>query len=287
MKKTLLLLTAICSLFTAFAQEDDNNRADTIGARIVDEGKQLYRSEMASWYGTDVFLEQFKERDKIGGYFSYTDGNNAKCIFFGKGETPKVIGTIVFDNTYNVSTAKTILTQRNFTTTEQTLFHIRSTALKNINEDTIFKVYNNTSLNIIPFIYKGQRKVYVLTGPKQSGVVVFGNDYELLFDEKNELIGKKKIHNNIIMTEYGRKQGAGEAEFGSMHTHLPGTGALITSTDICTLMLYQKFTKWQQHIVMSDSYISIWDCNKNQLITLTKEAWDKIIKDQEQRNKQE
>src|SRR5689334_9378884 len=73
MKKTFLLLTAICSLFTALAQEDDNNRADSIGARIVDEGKQLYRSEMASWYGTDVFLEQFKERDKIGGYFSYTD----------------------------------------------------------------------------------------------------------------------------------------------------------------------------------------------------------------------
>lgn len=282
MQKLLLLLIAIGTTLFSFAQDDDNAR-DSIGARIVDEGKQLYRSEMASWYGTDVFLEKFKDRDKMGGYFSYTEGKDAKCIFFSKGEAPKVIGTIVFDDTYNVSTAKTILKERDFTTTEHTLFQIRATALKTVNGDTLFKVYQNTSLNLIPFIYKGERKVYILTGPEKSGVVVFGNDYELTFDNKNQLTGKKKLHRNIIMTEYGRKQSEGEAEFGSMHTHMTETGGLITPTDICTLMLYQKFTKWQQHIVMSDTYVSIWDCNKNQLITLTKEAWDKIIKDQEKK----
>ena len=28
---------------------------------IVEEGKLLYRSEMASWYGTDLFLANYKE----------------------------------------------------------------------------------------------------------------------------------------------------------------------------------------------------------------------------------
>lgn len=279
MQKLLLLVTAICITLSSLAQDDDAR--DSIGTRIVDEGKQLYRSEMASWYGTDVFLEKFREKDKIGGYFSYTEGKEAKCIFFGKGDAPKVIGTIVFDDTYNTNTAKTILKQRDFTTTEKDLFHIRATALKTINSDTLFKVYNNTSLNLIPFIYKGQRKVYVLTGPKENGVVIFGNDYELTFGEQNQLTGKKQLHRNIIMTEYGKNQA--ETEFGSMHSHLPETGDFITPTDICTLMLYEKLAKWQQHIVISANYVSIWDCNKNQLITLTTEAWDKIIKDQQQK----
>jgi hypothetical protein len=280
MQRFLLLVTAICTSFFSLAQDNDDAR-DSIGARIVDEGKQLYRSEMASWYGTDVFLEKFKDKDKMGGYFSYTEGREAKCIFFSKGANPKVIGTIIFDDTYNTATAKSILKERDFTSTEKDLFHIRATASKIIDSDTLFKVYNNTGLNLIPFIYKGQRKAYVLTAPKENGVIIFGNDYELTFGEQNQLTGKKQLHRNIIMTEYGKNQA--ETEFGSMHSHLPETGDFITPTDICTLMLYEKFAKWQQHIVISANYVSIWDCNKNQLITLTTEAWNKIIKDQQQK----
>ncbi|MBK8496279.1 MAG: hypothetical protein IPL50_15680 [Chitinophagaceae bacterium] len=53
---------------------------------IVDEGKRLYRSEMASWYGTDVFLEVYKDQSNIGGYFSYEDAGNYKCISLKKTE---------------------------------------------------------------------------------------------------------------------------------------------------------------------------------------------------------
>ena len=71
---------------------------------------------MASWYGTDIFLEKFADRrENIGGYFSYTDNDVSKCIFFSKSETPKVIGTISFDSTYNVNTAKADGSERDFT----------------------------------------------------------------------------------------------------------------------------------------------------------------------------
>ncbi len=43
---------------------------EKIAQEITDEGIQLYRSEMASWYGTDVFVENYKQRENIGGYFS-------------------------------------------------------------------------------------------------------------------------------------------------------------------------------------------------------------------------
>ena len=36
---------------------------------VVEEGIRLYKSEMASWHGTDLFLERYKDRENIGGYF--------------------------------------------------------------------------------------------------------------------------------------------------------------------------------------------------------------------------
>lgn len=92
---------------------------------IVEEGKRLYRSEMASWYGTDLFLEQYNNKSTIGGYFSYADELIIKCIFFSKEPTPKVIGTISFDSTFNTQTAHSSLEERDFTNTESDLFDIR------------------------------------------------------------------------------------------------------------------------------------------------------------------
>jgi len=53
-----------------------------------------------------------------------------------------------------------------------------------------------------------------------------------------------------------------------MHTHLPETGDLITSTDICTLMLYQKFAGWISHIVVSEKFMNIWTCESNSLAVI-------------------
>ena len=70
-----------------------------------------------------------------------------------------------------------------------------------------------------------------------------------------------------------------------MHTHLPETGDYITATDICTLLLYEKFAKWKQHVVISEDHVCMWDCKTDQLVTLTKKAWDRIYKDHEKRKK--
>lgn len=279
MRKLFTLLSLLISA-TLLAQEDLGKISDS----LVAEGLKLYKSEMASWYGTDIFLEKYKNRENVGGYFSYSDNNIAKCIFFSKGDTSKVIGTISFDTSYNVSNAQVDLNERDFTSYENELHQIRTTALKTINsEDTLFKFYKNTNLNLIPLISNGQKKVYVLTGPQQDGVVIFGNDYLLIFNDNDELISKKQLHKNIITINYGN---TGDTTIiGTMHTHLPETGDFITATDICTLMLYEKFAKWQQHYVMSKGYVSIWDCNKNILAILTRKAWDNIYGDQKKRHK--
>ena len=70
-----------------------------------------------------------------------------------------------------------------------------------------------------------------------------------------------------------------------MHTHLPETGDFITATDICTLMLYEKFAKWKSHNVISKKYLNIWNCETDQLTVIPMDTIEKINKDQDKRNK--
>ena len=116
-----------------------------------------------------------------------------KCIFYSKSENPKVIGTISFDSTYDVNTANTDLTERDCTSNENDLCIIRKIAFDEIYTDTLFKKYSNTNLNLIPLIKGNEKKVYVLTGPEQNGVVIIGNDYLLTFNKNNKLIIKKSF----------------------------------------------------------------------------------------------
>ena len=280
MKRIFFLFLTFVSL-SAGAQTDLQTRIKT----IVDEGKRLYRSEMASWYGTDLFLVNYKSRTNVGGYFSFTTKEDvSKCIFFSKGEKPKVIGTISFDKTFNPELAKIDLNEREFTANENDLYVLRKVALATINTDTLFKRYSNTDLNLIPLVYNNEKKVYVLTGPKQGGAVILGNDYLMTFDSNNQLIARKPLHKNIIPVPYAGKQSDGTEIVSTIHSHLPETGDLITSTDICTLMLYEKFAKWKSHKVVSQKYLSTWDCAKDELTVVEMGAVEKMVKEQENAN---
>nr|WP_315149754.1 hypothetical protein [uncultured Flavobacterium sp.] len=252
------------------------NKFDKIAGSIVREGKMLYRSEMSSWYGTDLFLEKFKDQSKIGGYFSYSEENITKCIFVSKENNLKVIGTIIFDNSFDISKAITDLNERSLNETEIKYLNLRKKSIEIISNDTLFKQYENMNLNVIPIINNGENKVYVLSGPKKNGVVIFGNDYLIEFDKSYNVKSKKQLHKNIIPIEYKNDDGK-DAE--TMHSHLPETGDFITATDICTLMLYEKFAKWKNHIVVSKKYVSIWNCKTDELFVMTSDAMKEIASD--------
>ena len=279
MNKTLTIIFILFTL-SFLAQNNPTKEAQP----IVAEGKLLYKSEMASWYGTDLFLENYKNTQNIGGYFSYTENETSKCVFFSKSDNPKVIGSISFDSTYNLKTAKIDLEERGFSNYENDIYQIRKLALAEIISDTaLFKQYKNSNLNLIPLIDGKEKKVYVLTGPKQSGVVLFGNDYLLTFDKNNKLMQKKQLHKNLIPINYGGKDKEGKPLVSeeAMHSHLPETGDFITATDICTLMLYERFAKWKTHNVVSEKYLNIWNCETNELSVIPMETIKAIQKEQQ------
>jgi hypothetical protein len=150
--------------------------------------------------------------------------------------------------------------------------------------DTVFKYYKNTELNPVPIIRNGVKRVYVITGTKENDVVMFGNDYMVSFDGKNQITQIKPLHKNIMPAYYKASQDSSKHQIGAMHAHLPSSGDFITATDICTLMLYEKFTSWNQYYVISKNYVSIWDCKKNDLFVMTMAAWKRIAEDQTQRH---
>lgn len=264
-------LFVICLSLVGIANIFSQNKNSEIDA-IVREGEYMYRLEMASWNGNDIFLQNYENKNHIGGYFSYIANDSATCVFYTKGDYPSVLGSVTFDFTFKPQNATMRIGERDFSENENELYTIRKKAVLAINSDTIFKGYNNTSLNLIPMVYKGRKKAYILTGPRSTGVVILGNDYLIEFDEYDDIKNKKQLHRNIIPIEYNSNE-PGDV---TMHSHSEETGEFITPTDICTLMLYAPFTGWKTHYVISKNYVCIWDCIKNELAITTRLAWDKM-----------
>lgn len=277
MMKRIIFFLLIITCVESYSQNTEK-----LTKPIIEEGKRLYKSEMSSWLGTDLFLAEYQNRDNIGGYFSYNQNDENINVFFSKSETPKIIGTIKFDDTFDIEKSKIDLTERSFSEKENEIYTLRKKAINIIKNDTLIKTYQNTNLNLIPIIDKKENKVYILTAPTENGVVIFGNDYLLTFDKKNNLKSIKALHKNLIPIEFNE---ADNVEM-TMHTHLPETGDFITATDICTLMLYGKATGWKQHNVVSQKYMNIWNIDTDSLFVITMEAVKKINENQEKRNKE-
>ncbi len=281
MKQILISFLLLLLSLPSWSQDDLFEKAKAIEA----EGKHLFRLEKASWHGTDLFLEQYKNTKNIGGYVSYIEDDVAKCVFISRADTPIVIGTITFDKDYNLKKSKVDLAQRPISQIEMTLLTMRMSAGNVIQNDTLFKTYSNTSYNLIPLIYGGEKKVYILTAPQKSGVMILGNDYLIRFSDDLSVKDYRALHQNIIPIFYDSEELKGKEVDGSVHSHLPATGEFITPTDICTLMLYSKYAGWKQHTVVSENHISIWNCENNSLLILTKNALEEISKDQDKRKK--
>jgi hypothetical protein len=277
MKKIYLLSLLTLSYTVSFGQDYLSKVADS----IVNEGKIMYRSEWASWYGTDIFLDQCKsKKDQFGGYLSYETDKGLTNIFFSTGPEPLVLATTTFGPEMDQKKYSLDTVNRKLKKNEKALYDLRQIALKRIEIDTIFQQFKNASLNVIPIIEKKVKRVYVLTGPKVNGVVIFGNDYLLNFNDENEITSIKRLHKNIITIQYRNALDSDKQDVATIHTHVPESGDLITATDICTLMLYEKFAHWDQHYVVSKNDVCIWDCKKDTLVTLTMEAWNKMNEEQ-------
>ncbi len=245
-------------------------------AKIKKEAMALYKLERCSWVGTDYVLERYQDQNgPITGYFSIENNGSYTLVFFNDQESMKVVVSATFlgddfDNDPSID-----ISPRELTKEESELYQIRKVVLEDLNSDENFTLYNNTNVNLIPIRYEGEFKVYVVTAPTITGAVLFGNDYEYRFSKSLKLKEKIKLHNNLIPVNYSNLEDSTQVLL-TIHQHKSPTSNLATVTDIMTLLLYQESANWEQHIIMSDEYVTVWNCKSSEVFTMTKDAWDKI-----------
>lgn len=261
-----------------FAQDELPREA----AEALRIGRLLYRSEFASWNASDLFMERFAhKRGPDGGYLSYAHGDSTTCLFFGGSTEPHTVVRFTYDRSMSNSAVSIDSITGPLTAEEQLLWGMRRAALEEIRSKDLFQMYEHMNFNLVPLVDGEKRLVYVISGPTQNGVILLGNDYLIELDRHNKVRSSEKIHQNLIPIEFGKEEGKDMT--ASMHSHLASTGDLITATDICTLMLYAPGAPMKQHYVISPKYVSIWDCGEGELHVITKKAWDRMAKDQEEK----
>jgi hypothetical protein len=273
MKKNLIYIIVLFLCINTFSQESINSQELSIKI----EGLKLYQSQMAFWSGSSILFSKLKEIDSLSsGFFSYSDNNVNKFIVFAGEFDAKIITTITFDSTFNPNFAKIDTTTREFTQSEYNFFMLQQKAVKEIYSNTFIKPAPCSSLNIVPVIDENGKRVYIISEPNTDSLFIFGNDYLLTFDKDNNLISKKKIHDKV--TIINSKDINKNTDITTTHNHSVETGEFMTPTDVCLLMIYGNYTKWKQHIVNSDNYVSVWNFDNVQLNIFKKDIWDKINK---------
>ncbi|GAB5558137.1 MAG: hypothetical protein SchgKO_23500 [Schleiferiaceae bacterium] len=271
MKRVLTLYIILWSS-VCFAQS-----ANELFEPTVEEGYRLYKAEMAAWHGSDLFNAKNTEKITPGGYVAYPDGEKETvCVFFDKEDSDVVIFEVTFDEDFTLETADIEFKERKATRKEKKLFSMRSMTIDQFQSDTLFKFYQNTSPNIIPISDELGERVYVLTGPQQSGVILFGNDYLLTFDDDLNHVNTEALHKSLIAVFTNE-----EDVKKHIHTHLPDKNPFMTATDLCTILLYSKYCEIESFSVISEKYLSWWDRSSGKPFAMTREALDKIERSQD------
>lgn len=261
MKQLIYLLTIVLLSINLYSQKENS-------IEILKEGKILFRLEKASWNATDHLMYNFKDKaDSIGGYLSYiSEEALVNTIFWSRYDSTTILIRYVFDSLPKInpkSYSLNTIANKN----EIDLITLRNDAVRKVhdkNNDNFFTFYEGTSMNFIPLITESERKVFVLTGPQESGYVLIGNDYLLEYDKQNTFKQKTKLHNSLLKLPY---KGEGHSSI-KQTTHSHVVTKLITSTDICTLLLYRDFVEWKQHYVFGDKFVSLFDLEKEKIATI-------------------
>lgn len=246
MKNTFLfLLTALA--FSAIGQDFEQ-----VSNEILQDGIQMYRNERASWISTDYIPE--KDRSLVNGYFTYFNGENFISIYFDK-SNKNAVYKFTFQPVGEIE-IEMLKTEQNIllTKTEQDILKVRKKAVGL--SVMWYKQFGYTQIvdpNVIIYKTSPQYEVYVIPGAKVPDLLPIGGDLWMTFKSDGELNKMDAIHNNLIPFEVGITE-----EVFLRHEHKGRRLAkeYITSTDVCTLLLYRDYLKEEKHVVVHRKYIS-------------------------------
>jgi hypothetical protein len=247
---------------------------------ILAEGLALYESERTSWIATDLLMARQPDKNSLGGYVTYADGDSMRTVFFAQSPEKSTLTAqyvFSFPRTAILPTTGRLQRARPASVREQQLYALRRQVYEELTQPQVGGPYGfppQTQPNIVLLDQGSAPQAYVLTGPQEAGVLPIGNDWLMTFTAAGKLQEVERLHNSYLGM---RLPEGNKVVEGGMHTHLPAH-PYITPTDICSLLLYQEAFPVKNHYVIGPKYVSIFDVTQKVLLLMEKKAFDKIYK---------
>ena len=266
----ILILSVLMHICTAQVSEKERQA-------ILKEGIMLYHLELASWNASDLLdgIGGINTLDSIGGYVSYRMGSNYNTVYYGEKQSDRIYAHFIFDSLCSVMSATLDMTPRAAGKTETALITLREDSLQRIekNDGNFFTKHPGIYFNLVPVIAGSEMKVFVFSAGGADDEIILGNDYVLAYQKDYKLLSRKKLHGELISLPMD-SDAEYKQESITSHEHKGSSSPSITSTDICTLLLYEEYTSWNKHLVFSPQLVSIFDMENRKLEVITRKAFE-------------
>ncbi|MEQ9229348.1 MAG: hypothetical protein RIF46_01600 [Cyclobacteriaceae bacterium] len=244
-----LILNILFCQFTllCFAQDELSKVAN----EILNKGLSLYRLEMASWQSTDSLNAEDKKRAE--GYFSYRQNGILQSIYYDPSGEFAVKKFLFTEDSLVSVTIQEIEENVPLTSNETAIVNFTKKAK---DMSVVWYSMQGWSEIVNPniMVVKGDSdyEYICIPGAKSGGFTPIGGEIKHKFNSKNEWNGMDHLHNNLIPIEHHD-----DAAIAS-HNHFGKKlgKEYITPTDICTILLYQRWSNVDQHIVVHKKFIS-------------------------------
>ena len=267
---SFLLLFPVFNGFSQHGLEKETNR-------ILKEGYMLYKLEQASWQASSIQKNRYHDlNDSLGGFLSYISNDKIRTIFWNENDSFHIQLELNFDSIAGEASATSIELKREADHYEKELIQLRQAAFHDVLEDSeeFYELFEGISLNLIPVIENGRKGVFIITGPRSDDEILFGNDYLLRFNSRNQLKSRVKLHESLVTIPFNENTGTNNNRT-TFHSHASKKTQLISSTDICTLLLYRNYIHWKYHMVTSKRFVSVWNVETGTLMIFKRKDYMK------------
>ena len=238
---------------------------------ICVEGYNLYIAERVNWVSTDSLFAHYSI-DDIGGSAIWQPTNNIWRVLF----LDKEQKNIILDLRYDVKSEEQVISydKRPITEMEQSVIDKKNKMLESALDlygDSLRydPDYGRPNFDFVR-IDENTTRMYMLQGVERSGIIPFGNDFSVDFDNDGNPTAFRRYHHSLIATPNDGEM--------AMHSHLKDN-PYITPTDVCNFQLYHGRMK-QLNIFSTalDGFI-FYNVKSNFAMFVTREVVDKINKD--------
>lgn len=225
-----------------------------IADSILAEGLRLYGYEKVAWMTSDSANTHCKNLDDMGGYVVYEEGDVFTSIYTDKKEE-----NVVFCGKGKLDAFKRELQWSNevrpLSNVEKEALNAKIKCIQKLSESYGDSIYNMPSakgnLNIDIIKRTEGYRLYILQGTILHGIIPYGNDYIVDYDNDFNITSFKRCHKGFLAlpVESGKKVES------SMHSHTPDN-PYMSVTDVCTSLLYGRDLYGIQTFIVLSTYFT-------------------------------